>query len=172
MTSMKSARSSATDLTQHGILSRWRQPAADGERTVRRVASFADLSDRLAEMQAAIESDSSGEDEGDMGMERDEEYYAREAAARDYARSLAASIAEDTEEGEGEREGRSGPTSAGTSVLSSVAPSRNVSQATSRDGSPSKRQNGETFSSRAVRFSGPNHIVRFFSLSRFRCSAN
>lgn len=177
MTTMKSTQSPASDTTERGFFGGWRRPRGNSDSTIRRVTSFADLQDHLAETQAAIEGDSSGEDDEDpeATRERHEEYILREEAAREYARQVAESRAEsglgididaepgDDEADDDEQHTRSGPTSAGTSAFSSRATSRatsrNQSRAASRDTSPTKRRDGETFSTRAVRFSGTNHVV-------------
>ncbi|KAK4701928.1 hypothetical protein P7C70_g4299, partial [Phenoliferia sp. Uapishka_3] len=174
MTTVTPGRSPASASTERGFFGGWRRPRADtAESVVRRVTSFADLQDHLAETQAAIESDSSGEDEEDAEIERErrEEMLSQDESARAYAKQVAEGTPEDglgidvgeELEMEGEEGGmRSGPTSAGTSNFSSRAASRatsrDVSRATSREGSPSRRRDGETFSSRAVRFSGTNHV--------------
>ncbi|KAL8280540.1 hypothetical protein RQP46_007188 [Phenoliferia psychrophenolica] len=177
MTSMKSTQSSASDTTERGFFVGWRRPRGNSDATVRRVTSFADLQDHLAETQAAIEGDSSGEDSDESPeavRERNEEYLIRDEAAREYARQVAERRAEDglgidTDGGvddEAEPEVSSGMTSSGTSAFSSRANSRGTSrnqsrsqsQAPSRETSPSRRRDGETFSSRAVRFSGTNHV--------------
>lgn len=156
MTNLRSGRSSASDLTDRG--GAWSDKKKSGkspetESTIRRVTSFAELQERLAETQKAIESDDSSEAEEEMveaedGLLEEEEYE---------------ELLEDT----GDTNGLS---SARTSAFSSRANSRTGSRTHSRDGSPiRKRGDGEAFSTRAVRFSGRNHIVRF-TVSCFKLS--
>lgn len=101
---------------------------------LRRVTSFAELQERLREVQVQLESDSEDSDGVEEG----------------------AGWATAAEGGEG---ARSGETSAWTSRATSRATSRNVSRGGSRETSP-RRKDGEVFSTRAVRFSAPNHVVR------------
>lgn len=110
---------------------------------------MAELQERLAETQAAIESDDS-----DLDEEEIEEVEARGGEVEEPQ-------SYDDVEGPESSRGASTVESARSSRFSSRATSRNVSRTTSREGSPTrKRSDGETFSSRAVRFSGTHHLVR------------
>ncbi|KAM0749082.1 hypothetical protein T439DRAFT_349160 [Meredithblackwellia eburnea MCA 4105] len=168
------------------IFSRWRvgrrnsgaitTTAAAAESAIRRVTSFADLQDRLAETQAAIGSDSSDEEfegpeteEGEEeGEEDEEEYQRREEAAKEYAKQLAEAGETEglgiqtgervEEDGEQPTTTTSHSTSVRTSAYSSRATSRNVSRATSRETSPMRRRDGERFYNKASRFTGMHHV--------------
>lgn len=174
-----------------------RRPRSESNSTVsialRRVTSFADLEERLEEtgkMIASDDSSSEGSNDGDGdGEGRDESFEEitaeEEAEYRDRLGGLGLNLGtssfletgrEDWKDDDGgesnagseARFGRSGENSALSSVVSSRVQSRNVSTSVSREVSP-RRNGGETFSTRAVRFSGTHHIVSF-SFLRFSSS--
>lgn len=152
--------------------------ASEGGSTgLRRVTSFAELQERLAETQAMIESD-------DSASETDEQlapFHPPPASASstvDEPESY--DVEEDEEKPDEEGDDSQEPTTAEptdsnvTSARSSRFSSRNVSRTTSREGSPRRRAaNGEAaeaFSNRAVRFSGRHHLVRNIALRLFYCT--
>ena len=158
------------DPAEKGI---WRTASSSSLSGLRRIPSLVDFQLHLAETQAAIQSDSSDEEDGEEEMEQ------RDVAAREYARQMSEAVLRhqqgtarpNTNLQETEDEGEpiastsnSVRTSAYSSRATSRATSRNVSRAVSRETSPTRRRDltldlsGEIFTSRAVKFSG-NHIV-------------
>lgn len=134
----------------------WRTASSSSLSNLRRIPSISDFTLHLAETQAAIEGDSSGEDEDE------EEMAERERAAREYARQMAEAVRQqqairlghDDSGGPLASTSTSMRTSAQSSRVNSRANSRNVSRTVSRDSSPARRDHSHgTFASRAVKFS-------------------
>lgn len=131
--------------------------AGAGGAGLRRVTSFAELQERLAETQLAIQSD---DEEEDLGVELDVDGAPAEGEAQ--VEEPDSYVVEADEDGESSR----APSTAATSARSSRATSRNVSRATSREGSPAaslrrrEREEAGLSSSRAQRFSRLHHLVR------------
>jgi hypothetical protein len=138
----------------------------EGWNPLRRVTSFAELHSRLEETAKLIEeSDSEGSEGtgGGGGGEGPWDVYG------DYYEGETPMEGEEGEEGAGRRGWRS----VGTSQGSSRATSRDVSQSASREVSPQRSRfhtstshqsmhsglEGETFTNRAVRFSGTHPLV-------------
>lgn len=137
--------------------------------TLKRVTSLAELQERLAETQKAIESDDSDMEEEMMteGLAAPEEMMPGQSEDGE-----GSTMDEDDDGASGTGTDSRGYSSVGTSArssrYSSRATSRNVSRTTSREGSPARGlrmmsgmtpADGETFSSRAVKFSGLRHLV-------------
>lgn len=143
---------------QEAAMGLWRTASTSSLSGLRRIPSISDFTLHLAETHAAIASDSSGEDENEEEMKE------RERAAKEYARSMSEAASRQQQNvlrlQEEEEEMLS---TASSSRFSSRATSRNQSRAASREASPSRRRDdiSGTFASRAVKFSGSDHVVSF-----------
>ena len=167
--SMTPRSPAVTPSSEKGI---WRTASSSSLSNLRRIPSLVDFQLHLAETQAAIQSDSSDEEEGEDEMEQ------RDTDAREYARQMSEAVLRhqqgtarpntNFQQEEGEEPvastSKSARTSAYSSRATSRATSRNTSRAVSRETSPTRRRDltldlsGDIFASRAVKFTG-NQVV-------------